>query len=145
MLTRVNVKKECLLSPLSFSDRQRDETTMCKTKDRHYKLVKAGNNHEESGGFHLVELNSPINIGSGTTIFLFALALLALGFWAYQRDKRSEKRREAKEAKEKEDQDERRLRKAKVQRDIERLENETLRRSIRRQPGSPHPPPGPIL
>ena len=73
-----------------------------------------------------MELNSPINIGSGTTIFLFALALFALGFWAYLRDKRNEKRRVAREAKEKEDQDEKRLRKAKIQRDIERLENEKV-------------------
>ena len=71
-------------------------------------------------------MNSPINIGSRTTIFLFALALLALGIWAYLKDKRMEKKREAKEAKETEEQDEKRLRQIKLQKEIKKGESEKV-------------------
>ena len=52
--------------------------------------TKAGNLHEEKGGFHVVKLNSPINL-DGKTIFFIILALLAIGgYYIYRKDKHKE-------------------------------------------------------
>ena len=66
---------------------------MCNSAAPKKKSVKAGNLHEEKGGFHVIELNSPINISGSTMFFLFLLLCLALGIWLYLRDRRQEKRR----------------------------------------------------
>ena len=80
--------------PISITD------IMCKSQQPLKKEVRAGNSHEESGGFHVVELNSPINVSGSTLFFLFLLASLVLGIYLYYRDRKNEKKRARREEKE---------------------------------------------
>ena len=72
---------------------------MCNSKDnsRRREVVKAGSVHKEKGGFHIIELNSPINMSGSTVFMIVVIGCIALGWWLYRRDKRQEKKRERRE------------------------------------------------
>ena len=56
-------------------------------------MVRAESAHEESGGFHLLEVNSPVHISRSTGALIAIVAgLVALAFYAcHRRDIREEK------------------------------------------------------
>ena len=101
------------------------------------RYTKAGNIHDEKGGFHIVELNSPINM-DGKMFIVIILALLAIAAWyVYRRDKRQERKRLREEKAIDEERDEKRLKKLQLAKKIHALEDdgvEEIPRSSLRHP-----------
>ena len=74
---------------------------MCnaQTEDKRQRRIKAKNlnTHEESGGFHVVEVNSPINMSSSTMMLIVIVIAIGLYFYCkkYRRESRKERFRDA--------------------------------------------------
>ena len=74
---------------------------MCnsKSEDKRQRRVQAKNlnTHEESGGFHVVEVNSPINMSSSTWVIIIII-IAVIAFWYYKKYRRESKKETFKDA-----------------------------------------------
>ena len=74
---------------------------MCnsQSEDKRQKRIRAKNlnTHEESGGFHVVEVNSPINMSSSTWLLIVGIIAILLYLYCkkYKREGRKERFRDA--------------------------------------------------
>ena len=60
-------------------------------------VVKAESVHDEEGGFHLLEFNSPVHISGSTWILIFAFICCLAGgiYYCYRKEKKSDRKYES--------------------------------------------------